>query len=68
MQELSRLDSTCQFFPKTAFSREVVLRLRPALALRRPRWPQLLWRERERIRAIVGGWGDDAAAVATFLR
>lgn len=63
-RELSRLAVATSFVAHTGFIGEVARRLQ----LRRPCWPQLLWRRRESVRALARGWGDAPAAVAQALR
>ena len=63
-RELSRLAVATSFVARTGFVGEVARRLQ----LRRPCWPQLLWRRRESVRALARGWGDAPAAVAQALR
>ena len=63
-RELSRLAVATSFVVRTGFIGEVARRLQ----LRRPCWPQLLWRRRESVRALARGWGDAPAAVAQALR
>ena len=63
-RELSRLEVAARFVRRSGVVGEVARRL----ALPRPCWPQVLWRRRERVRALARGFGEDAAAVAQSLR